>query len=119
MQIAQCRSRRVGHWQGYNMDLGEILELLQKAMVAQIFMLSSYWADSPYEYSRDYPDPASVAKAAAMKLVKGEGLLMGKTFNSQTGGKTSDAAFCTCTLSDWNKASVYVLSEESAWRLLP
>jgi hypothetical protein len=65
--------------------------------------LAGYWMDCPFEYSRDYPnatsplpDNAGFKKiAAAVALVKGMGLEIGKTFNSQAGGVSSDKEFYT------------------------
>jgi hypothetical protein len=93
----------------YDLDLGTLLRLLRAAMAKQQLELDGYWMDCPYEYSRDFPNATSplpagtgfqkVADAAA--LVKGMGLRVGKTFNSQQGGATSDQLFYASTLQDY------------------
>jgi hypothetical protein len=107
----------VGTWPrnapNYDLDLGTLLSLLQPAMDKQKVKLSGYYLDCPYEYSRDYPNATSPMPAgsgfkkiaAAVKLVKGMGLQVGKTFNSQQGGVVSDELFYHNTLADWKGAA--------------
>ena len=88
----------------YGMELGAVLIQLQTAMSARGVPLAGYWADCPMEYSAYFPcvSPNATAActpgpagsgyerlAAAVKLVKSLGLKVGKTFNSQTGGKVN------------------------------
>jgi hypothetical protein len=106
----------VGKWPAnvptYGMDLGEILGLLDTAMAKLGVTLAGYWLDCPYEYSRDYPNATAPLPAgsgfqkvaAAAALVRARGLKVGKTFNSQMGGQTSDELFFTSTLADWDGA---------------
>lgn len=96
-----------GH--AYQMELGQTITMLQAAMGVEQVELAGYWADSPMEYSRDYPDatnpwPAGSGYkkiAAAVKLVTATlGLQIGKTFNSQHGGSISGEQFQIGTLYD-------------------
>lgn len=92
----------------YGLELGETLTALNATMAAVGVPLAGYWMDCPYEYSRDYPNATSPFPsgsgfekiAAAVKLVKSRGLAVGKTFNSQQGGSTSDKGFFEGTLND-------------------
>ena len=92
----------------YDLELGATLRALAPAMAAQGVVLAGYWMDCPYEYSRDYPSAAAPRPAgagfdkiaAAVELVHGMGLLVGKTFNSQHGGQTSAHAFYNGTMAD-------------------
>ena len=105
----------------YGLELGAVLSALRPAMAAKGVALAGYWADCPREYSRDYPNatrplPAGSGYrklAAALRLVHGMGLLMGKTFNSQQGGQTSAEAFYDGTLADWAGAAAVVPSAAS------
>ena len=68
-----------------------------------------YWADCPYEYSRDYPNASAPipGNAGFLKLqdtsllVRNLSLKVAKTFNSGEGGQTSDRAFFQDTMHDW------------------
>jgi len=92
----------------YDLELGATLRALVPAVAARGVALAGYWMDCPYEYSRDYPSASAPLPAgagfekiaAAVKLVKGMGLLVGKTFNSQQGGQTSAQAFFNGTMAD-------------------
>lgn len=94
----------------YGQDLETILDLLKDEMEKVGVPLAGYWMDCPYEYSRDYPNatapfPAGEGwkkVAAAAALVRSKGLSVGKTFNSQQGGQTSDELFFTNTMKDWD-----------------
>merc|ERR1712070_666664 len=84
---------------GYDMQLEDVLKLLRDAMAAKGVKLSGYWMDCPYEYSSGEIAPLpsgfdgfqKIAKA--VQVVKSMGLKVGKTFNSQQGGTTSDSGF--------------------------
>lgn len=103
----------VGKWPRnvpqYDLDLGTLLSLLKSSMTEHKVKLTGYFLDCPYEYSRDFPNATSPMPAgsgfkkiaAAVQLVKGMGLQIGKTFNSQQGGVKSDELFYKNTLADW------------------
>jgi len=93
----------------YDLDLGTLLTTLQAAMRAKHVRLEGYLMDCPYEFSSDpfpnasAPMPAGSGYrkiAAAAELVRNLGLRVGKTFNSQSGGQTSDTLFYHNTLKD-------------------
>lgn len=98
----------------YNMSLEEVLPTLQKAMSAKGVQLSGYWMDCPYEYSSGdlQPLPSGFDGfekiAEAVKRVKGMGLQVGKTFNSQAGGASSDEKFYQSTMADFNRTTAVV-----------
>lgn len=85
----------------------DILLKVRKAMADRdVKQFEGYWMDCPYEYSRDLPrkDGDGFKKiATAVNLVKSAGMKVGKTFNSQAGGKTSDKGFHDGTLSDFSR----------------
>eukprot|EP01043_Picozoa_sp_COSAG02_P019318 COSAG02_NODE_925_length_15858_cov_4.267276_11_plen_375_part_00 len=104
----------------YDMELGTVLSQLITAMNAKGVKLTGYWADSPMEYSANFPCVSPVPTpqctpgpagsgykklAAAVKLVKDLDLKVGKTFNSQVGGKSSAEAFHKGTMVDWEGAA--------------
>lgn len=90
-----------GQWA---MDLPEVLSLLAPAMAAQGAQLMGYWADCPYDYSISYTGHKGYQRlAAAVSAVKAAGLKFGKTFNTQSGGKTSDELFYNGTLDDFKR----------------
>ena len=70
------------------------------------------------EYSRDYPNASSPMPAgsgykkvaAAVRVVKGLGMQIGKTFNSQQGGSTSAAGFYAGTMYDVEHVAAVVPS---------
>ena len=112
----------------HHMELGAILSQLRSAMTAKGVKLTGYWADSPMEYSANYPCKSPVPTpqckpgpagsgyeklAAAVNLVKSLGLKVGKTFNSEMGGKSSAAAFHKGTVADWDGAARAVPSAAS------
>lgn len=90
-------------------------------MAAKNMTLEGYWADSPYEFSLNYPSAnapmpsgSGFNKIAAMvALVKGMGLRVAKTFNSMAGGQTSDKAFYTGTIKDCEATLAVVPSPAS------
>ena len=69
--------------------------------------------DCPYDYSAAYPNATAPRPfgdgwkrvAAAAALVRGLGLEVGKTFNSQAGGATSDALFHALTVADYGNTT--------------
>ncbi len=105
----------------YGLELGATVRGLRAAMAAENMRLSGYWADCPFEYSRDFPNASAPAAgdagffkiAAALRLIKGMGLRFAKTFNSQQGGQTSAEAFFNGTLSDWERVAQRVPSAAS------
>ena len=83
----------------YDLDLGTLLSLVVAAMARRELTLDGYLMDCPFEYSRDFPNASAPMPAgsgfekvaAAARLVRGMGLLVGKTFTSQQGGTLSEA----------------------------
>lgn len=100
----------------YGLELGAVLTALKAAMVARGVVLTGHWLDSPFEYSRDYPSAAAPWPggagwnkiAAAVALVKGMGLQIGKTVNCGECGQTSAAAFYNGTMSDYDRTAAVV-----------
>ena len=105
----------------YGLELGATLRALAAAMAAQGVSLAGYWMDCPFEYSRDYPNATQPLPAgsgfekiaAAVKLVKGMGLRVGKTLNSQAGGQKSAQAFYASTMADAEQVAAVVPSAAS------
>lgn len=97
----------------YGLDLGIVLTLLQGAMLEKGVKLEGYWMDCPYEYSRDYPNATSPYPlgsgwqrvASAVSLVHSLNLKVAKTFNTQSGGSTSNQEFYQFTLQDFKNTS--------------
>jgi len=97
----------------YGLELGATLAALRAAFARAGVALAGYWADCPFDYSAAYPNasaplPAGAGwarVAAAAALVKGMGLEVGKTFNSQAGGAASDALFHAQTVADYGNTS--------------
>jgi len=100
----------------YDMRLEEVLTLLHAAMSARGLKLAGYWMDCPYEYSSGEISPLpsgfdgfkKIAKA--VQVAKGMGLKVGKTFNSQLGGTSSDKAFYDRTMMDFQRTTAVVPS---------
>ena len=100
----------------YGLELGAVLTALKAAMVAKGLVLTGHWLDSPYEYSRDYPSAAAPLPggagwkkvAAAVALVKGMGLAIGKTVNCGECGQVSAEAFYNGTMSDYDRTAAVV-----------
>lgn len=110
----------------YGLELGSVLAILRDAMKGKALTLRGYWADCPFEYSRDYNSSAILHGktalgngtgfqkiAAAVKLVKEMGLEVGKTFNSQAGGQQSAKAFFESTVADWEQTAAVVPGPDS------
>ena len=95
----------------YDMDLGDVLTQLQFAMAQRGVTLAGYWADCPYSCSSEYAAKNGsklngyLRFATAVKLVKGMGLEIGKTFNAHPG--TSEG-FYNETLLDWERLAEVV-----------
>jgi len=97
----------------FGLELGATLDALRAACARAGVALAGYWMDCPYDYSAVYPNasaplPAGAGwarVAAAAALVRGRGLEVGKTFNSQAGGAASDALFHAQTLADWGNTT--------------
>jgi hypothetical protein len=107
----------------YGLELGATLAALKPAMAAKGVPLAGYWADCPYEYSRDYPNASSPMPAgsgfrklaAVVTLVHSTGLKVAKTLNSQGGGQASDEAFYNGTMADWDATAAAVSTGSGGW----
>jgi len=99
----------------YDLDLSDILTLLRTAMVKKGTELAGYWMDCPFEYSENFPSGLDGFEkiAKAVQIVKAMGLEVGKTFNSQAGGQSSDEQFYKSTLADFQKTTAVVPSAKS------
>jgi hypothetical protein len=110
----------------YGLELGATLAALKPAMAAKGVPLAGYWADCPYEYSRDYPNASAPMPAgsgfrklaAAVALVHAAGLKVAKTLNSQAGGQASDEAFYDGTMADWDATAAAVPAGSAGWDAL-
>ena len=97
----------------YGLELGATLRALNASFARAGVELAGYWADCPYDYSAAYPNASAplpfgagwARVAAAAALVRGLGLEVGKTFNSQAGGDASDALFHALTLADYGNTT--------------
>jgi hypothetical protein len=97
----------------YGLELNATLRTLRAAFSRAGVVLAGYFMDCPYDYSAVYPN-ASASRpfgdgwkrvAAAAALVHSLGLEVGKTFNSQSGGSTSDALFHELTVADYGNTT--------------
>eukprot|EP01063_Lacrimia_lanifica_P033741 TRINITY_DN6096_c4_g1_i1.p1 TRINITY_DN6096_c4_g1~~TRINITY_DN6096_c4_g1_i1.p1 ORF type:complete len:334 (+),score=92.61 TRINITY_DN6096_c4_g1_i1:48-1049(+) len=96
---------------GYGLELTDVLAQLQRALAGRNVTLTGYWADCPADYSTAYPYGDGYAKiAAAAAAAASLGLEFGKTFNSQSGGAASDAAFYAGTVADFARTAAVLPS---------
>lgn len=84
-------------------QIGDAISALKGAIKTRLGRdLEVYWADCPLDYSLHMPNGTGFDKVVytLQKVLPPIGVKSGKIFNTQSGGATSDEAFCAGTMQD-------------------